>query len=527
MEIMKKILYVIALAALVGCSDEKSEHGFDAFTPEYGARGLVQHGFFFEKDSVHVQMGSRVEPYYWIDGWSRFVPVDGATGAYEIEPYVSNGLMEFGVSASESRIPNGSRVVPDMELKAAADLSNDSTVNVNYLTTLATDMIWSLVREGKEFAEARRSANVAVLSALHMPKDLLDFEKYSLYGEGEGDAMLAAIALVIEDYYVEYGSTTAWESLEIDTLTGKFYSSDVLRRLAVLADAIITDDGGDSIRKAIEAKAPNGKVGHFEKYLTLLATADGNLACDASNEGEMRDIGDDFRYKMLVCSNSAWHPATKENFDVGDIFNPEVEYGTLVDSRDGRTYRTVEIGGYTWMAENLKYADSAASENLKGQSWCYGDDESNCEVLGRLYSWSAAMDLEPVYLDSVADIREVERGICPEGWHVPNPEFRKLYSDVSYASAFMAMGTNESGLSVIPSGYGVAEYDYGDGGADEYTGKMQYVAMGVTTFLWTGDQQPYGGVRVMYLYKKGLSNEPGSRHNAGYLRCVKDYGEEE
>lgn len=76
-------------------------------------------------------------------------------------------------------------------------------------------------------------------------------------------------------------------------------------------------------------------------------------------------------------------------------------FGTLIDERDGQTYRTTKIGDQVWMAENLNFP-------VEG-SYCYGNNLVNCEVYGRLYTWKSALD------------------VCPSGWHLPsNAEFKSL-----------------------------------------------------------------------------------------------------
>jgi uncharacterized protein (TIGR02145 family) len=119
------------------------------------------------------------------------------------------------------------------------------------------------------------------------------------------------------------------------------------------------------------------------------------------------------------------------------------EVGTFIDSRDGKTYKTVKIGSQVWMAENLAYK---ANSNCSA----YNNDSSNVTTYGYLYNWETA------------------NKVCPSGWHLPtDAEWTTL---TTYLGDFAEAGgklketgtthwntpnlgaTNESGFTALPAG---------------------------------------------------------------------------
>jgi len=160
------------------------------------------------------------------------------------------------------------------------------------------------------------------------------------------------------------------------------------------------------------------------------------------------------------------------NFTPGSQFNPAITYGSLTDTRDGKTYRTVKIGNQTWMAENLNYDVSG--------SVCNDNDPSNCNIYGRLYYWETAMN------DAVSSDASPSgvQGVCPVGWHIPSDaEWTTLIDYVGGRSTAgtklkaragwdnltggaSGNGTNDYGFSALPGGGGYSTgFDYvGDDG---------------------------------------------------------------
>jgi uncharacterized protein (TIGR02145 family) len=174
----------------------------------------------------------------------------------------------------------------------------------------------------------------------------------------------------------------------------------------------------------------------------------------------------------------------------------------------GQTYKTVQIGSQTWMAENLNY-DAEGSE-------CYKFNPAYCAKYGRLYDWETALE------------------VCPDGWHLPSGEewdklFRFVDGDKGTKSPYNSKiagkhlkaksgwkkrflfiisgnGTNKYGFSALPGGYHST-----DGGS---------YGVGIDGHWWSANEGAYH--RTMGYYDNEAEWSYFGKYNLLSVRCVQD-----
>jgi uncharacterized protein (TIGR02145 family) len=154
----------------------------------------------------------------------------------------------------------------------------------------------------------------------------------------------------------------------------------------------------------------------------------------------------------------------------------------VTDSRNGKSYNTIQIGTQCWFKENLNIGNKIngnqeQTNNSTIERYCYNDEELNCNTYGGLYQWAEMVQ----YLNGATNGTSWDpaptgnvQGICPPGWNLPTDADWTAITTVLGGSDFAGGkmkstgnieagtglwyapntgATNESGFSAVPAGY--------------------------------------------------------------------------
>ena len=254
--------------------------------------------------------------------------------------------------------------------------------------------------------------------------------------------------------------------------------------------------------------------------LTLFLFSMAYNQCDANGDGNLNIT--DILTNVNCILNDCWETDTTD---------------VCVDI-DGNIYQTIQIGDQLWMAENLKVTHynngDEIPNNLSNSEWAstssgataiYDGNANNVDTYGNLYNWDAVDD---------------ERGICPEGFHVPtDDEYKELemYLGMSESEAndYGWRGTNEGsnlagsaelwadGYLENNSEFGTSGFTARPGGYRSYYGGY-YSSMGNYGSFWSSSEgnSSLAWSRGLHYYYSEVNRSNYYKQNGFSVRCLRD-----
>ena len=192
-----------------------------------------------------------------------------------------------------------------------------------------------------------------------------------------------------------------------------------------------------------------------------------------NQNGEMQNVSTNEQINSFSAKAGYTFYLQSGNVQTNNAIQPNTsdKFGTFIDQRDGKVYKTVKIGNQVWMAENLAYMPHINSAIDKRGIWVYeyygkkmktgflksktildvkdAIQSINFKKYGCLYDWETACN------------------ISPKGWHLPSiKEFstlieflggtsvagEKLKTANNWKPSNRNFPNNESGFTALPGG---------------------------------------------------------------------------
>ena len=205
----------------------------------------------------------------------------------------------------------------------------------------------------------------------------------------------------------------------------------------------------------------------------------------------------------------------------------------FTDSRDGKQYNTVVIGGNNcWMAQNLNVGTRINSSgdqtnNNIPEKYCYNDEETNCDIYGGLYQWDELMQY--VLTAGV-------QGLCPSGWHIPTQSewctMAHSLDNTIDCSIDPWTGTDGGGKMKET---GSSHWEIPNVGATNTTGltvlagglaygpvPFYYFKLNHSGYLWTSSEYNYywSWIKVFDHAFGGIGNDYANKYDGFSCRCI-------
>ncbi len=343
-----------ALLAFWACGDGESNSGTSAngdsivSANKKSIAGVSQKGPFVTGSAVKL---------YELDGETYAQTGKSFTGKITSD----NG--EFGVSsvtlASQYALleasgyyrneVSGKKSGGTITLNALTDLSDREKVNINLLTHLEYERALYLVGTGVNVPAAKKQAEAEIFNAFGIQGDFANSEDLNIFGEGEGDAALLALSILMQGDRSEAKLTELLTKFATDIeKDGEWNDASTKARIAEWANEQDLNGRLSSIRSNINSWGL-GAAPDFEKYVRNFWYANYGLeACEADSKGVVaaatnelvEAYGTKTRY---ICNGEVWVEARDGYIKKDDSTDAQYKYDKALDK---------------WVATRYKYDEA-------------------------------------------------------------------------------------------------------------------------------------------------------------------------
>jgi hypothetical protein len=195
----QQLLAFLVLALMMISCEKQDKNDIPQTITKEKLSGFVQKGPFLNGTSISI---AELNELFGQTGKNFTTQTSDNTGSFTVRgielssQYVE--LMADGFYFNEvSNEASSARLV----LYALSDITDKSTLNVNLMSHMEKDRIYSLLDDGTEFSDAKAQAQQEVLAMFGIEKaDMAASELLDIAGEGDDHAILLAISVLLQGH---------------------------------------------------------------------------------------------------------------------------------------------------------------------------------------------------------------------------------------------------------------------------------------------------------------------------------------